>query len=367
MDVITISSCAKARKSRPHHDPLPVPARRCGMTLVAPRASALMILATLAVCNSRIFAEDVSPASVVPCELTANRLVLVPVTINGTGPYRFLLDTGGASTIIRGDLARRLGLPRTGDHEIETVGGTRDLPRGTVAELRLGAERFTDVDVLWMDLEGVRRVDARIQGIIGQDLLRTRNFLLDYESRRLVFDSETAVAVSGRSIPVDWEDGRPLIDALFVDDRAHDRNRNGNREPRRYEWRFVLDSAVTDAILFDRASAPLPDSLRRRATTTMMMQSHVSSRPVMTTMVTGLTIAGVAVREMVAAIVPIVADHPRVEHGLLPASVFRAIYFDNRASRIVINPARLSTGSEKACTAPRPARQCTPPAPSTAS
>src|SRR5439155_5328668 len=46
--------------------------------------------------------------------ITAGRYVIVPVIVNGTGPYRFLLDTGATSTMIAPALAARLRLPAAG-------------------------------------------------------------------------------------------------------------------------------------------------------------------------------------------------------------------------------------------------------------
>ena len=45
---------------------------------------------------------------------------------------------------------------------------------------------------------------------------------------------------------------------------------------------------------------------------------------------------GTALRDVVAALVPTDPEQGRIEDGLLPASLFRAIYFDNRAGEVVI-------------------------------
>jgi predicted aspartyl protease len=41
-------------------------------------------------------------------------MIIVPVSINGSGPYHFLLDTGCAKTMVNQKLADELGLPRVG-------------------------------------------------------------------------------------------------------------------------------------------------------------------------------------------------------------------------------------------------------------
>ena len=98
-----------------------------------------------------------------------------------------------------------------------------------------------------MDLANVRARDARIQGVIGQDLLRTRSFLLDYEARRLTFDP--AEPADGQRLPLDWSDGRPLVRAI-----GHHTGRGGAGQTSA-ALRFVIDSGGTHVILFDRSSA----------------------------------------------------------------------------------------------------------------
>lgn len=283
-------------------------------------------------------------------EVLDDKLVLVRVAVNGAGPYLFLLDTGGASTVVSDTLARQLGLIAAGSHRIDTMSGVRTVGLTRVDELRLGTESFTGIEVLWMDLANLRARDSRIQGVIGQDLLRTRSFLLDYEARRLTFDPTGPT--DGSRLPLDWSDGRPLVRAV-----GHHTGRGGAGQTSA-ALRFVIDSGGTHVILFDRpaptpsspassspapppasAAQPLVNALRRGAATTMTMSNHGGSRPVMTATVDRLELTeGTALREVVTALVPMDPEQGRIEDGLLPASLFRAIYFDNRTNEVVLNP-----------------------------
>ena len=163
-------------------------------------------------------------------EVLDDKLVLVRVMVNGAGPHLFLLDTGGASTVVSDTLARQLGLIPSGSHRIDTMSGSRTVGLARVDELRLGGETFTGVEVLWMDLANLRARDPRIQGVIGQDLLRTRSFLLDYEARRLTFDPDaqppTARVGVGWPAPAARMVGRPSARA-----RRRASRRAGRREP----------------------------------------------------------------------------------------------------------------------------------------
>jgi hypothetical protein len=281
-------------------------------------------------------APDSTPTRSAPIEVLDDKLVLVRVMVNGSGPYPFLLDTGGASTVVSDTLARQLGLIPAGSHRIDTMSGSRTVGLTRVDELRLGTETFTGVDVLWMDLANLRARDSRIQGVIGQDLLRTRSFLLDYEARRLTFDP--AGPTVGPRLPLDWSDGRPLVRVV-----GHHAGRGGACQTNA-DLRFVIDSGGTHVILFDYSAAspatqpqPLVNALRRGAVTTMTMSNHGGSRPVMTATVDRLELAeGTALRDVMTALVPMDPEQGRIEDGLLPASLFRAIYFDNRANEVVL-------------------------------
>jgi predicted aspartyl protease len=268
-------------------------------------------------------------------EVLRDGLVLVKVSVNGSGPHLFLLDTGGASTVVSDTLARQLGLITAGVHRIDTVGGSRTVGQTRVAELRLGSETFTDVDVLSMDLASVQAGDTRIQGVIGQSLLRTRSFLLDYESRRLTFDP--ASPTDGPRLPLDWSDGRPLVRAV-----GYHTGRDGAGQTSA-ALRFVIDSGGTHVILFDQSPAAqsLASALRHGARATMTMTTHAGSRPVTTATVDRLELTeGTALRDVVTALVPMDPGQGRIEDGLLPASLFRAIYFDNRANEVVLSTRR---------------------------
>lgn len=288
--------------------------------------------ATSAAASAAAAAGTPDSARSVRLEVLDDKLVLVRVGVNGAGPFLFLLDTGGASTVVSGTLARQLGLIPAGSHRIDTMSGARTVGLTRVDELRLGSETFTGIEVLWMDLANLRARDSRIQGIIGQDLLRTRSFLLDYEARRLTFDPTGPT--DGPRLPLDWSDGRPLIRAV-----GHHTTGRAGAHQTSAALRLVIDSGGTHVILFDQSPAAqsLASALRPGAKSTMTMSNHGGSRPVMTATVDRLELAeGTALRDVMTALVPMDPEQGRIEDGLLPASLFRAIYFDNRANEVVL-------------------------------
>ena len=65
-------------------------------------------------------------------------MIIVPVSINDSGPYAFLLDTGSGKTMVDQKLADELGLPQVGERKIMGILGST---RMSVVRARLGLGR----------------------------------------------------------------------------------------------------------------------------------------------------------------------------------------------------------------------------------
>jgi aspartyl protease len=253
----------------------------------------------------------------IPARVAAHRLLVVPVTVNGTGPYPFLLDTGATSSMVDEDLARDLGLPPAGRtvQETTTAAGTADLVRATV---RLGSvERCGDV--IRASLAAVRAVDPEIRGIVGQDVLRLANWWLDYRGAALLEDAGGTLGLTdlGERLAVHWHGDRPAIDAQLPDLRL---------------LRLVLDSAASSAVMFGADHAAGKSAGQARMTT---LDDSVTVR---LAAVGPLRAGHAAIPRFPAAFLG--DTDGRSEDGLLPTALFEGIYFDNRAATVVLNPRR---------------------------
>jgi predicted aspartyl protease len=253
----------------------------------------------------------------IPARLAAHRLLVVPVTVNGTGPYPFLLDTGATSSVVDERLARDLGLAPAGRglQETATAGGSVDL---VLAALALGrVERRGEV--IRASLAAVRAVDPAVRGIVGQDLLRLGNWWLDYRGGSLLEDPDGLLALGdlGERLSVHWLGERPAIDTLLPDRRS---------------LRLVLDSAASSAVMFG-GSHPVSAGHDDAEMTTLDDRVTVRLGAV------GPLRAGRAdVPRFSAALLG--DSEGRREDGLLPTALFEGVYFDNRAGAVVLNPRR---------------------------
>ena len=120
----------------------------------------------------------------VPFRLTpgGNPLILVPVFVEGKGPYEFILDTGASISLLSSELGRSLGVAVTGTEEGMGAGGAHTLELGRVGSLSIGDTDLHDVEVALSD-ELARFgavVGARIDGDIGYNVLKHFRVTIDY-------------------------------------------------------------------------------------------------------------------------------------------------------------------------------------------
>jgi hypothetical protein len=98
-------------------------------------------------------------------------LALVPVTINGKGPYTFALDTGASQSLVDSQVAGELRVEKTGSSH--RVAGLTDVARVQtieVAHWRVGAIELPATTVVEANLP-FGNADGGVQGLLGSDML----------------------------------------------------------------------------------------------------------------------------------------------------------------------------------------------------
>jgi predicted aspartyl protease len=168
-----------------------------------PAVIATLLLITLS--DARI------PAGIktTPFDLLEDGSIIVPVTIGGTGPYRFVLDTGSSRTVISKRLWNTLRLPVVAKTLMVTPAGREfayvvrlgDLavdgrPGGTVSAAVMAADRYA--------------AGQQVDGLIGQDVLAAIVYTIDYERRAVVWHAP-GEALPGRRLPLAIRNNRLLV------------------------------------------------------------------------------------------------------------------------------------------------------------
>jgi predicted aspartyl protease len=106
--------------------------------------------------------------------------VVAPVSVNGQGPFRFIVDTGANRSVLSQALADRLGLTASGEGQVHSVYGVSSAPVVQVNSLRYGD--------LAMGAGGPLPVFngpmlAGEHGLLGVDGMAGRRLKIDFDRR----------------------------------------------------------------------------------------------------------------------------------------------------------------------------------------
>lgn len=129
------------------------------------------------------------PAYTLPIDVVTHdkaTLVLVPVTIQGHGPYTFMLDTGSSVSSIDQSLAKKLGLARTGQSKtVRGVASKTKVPLVKVKSWTLGKHaKLRPEEITAVQLP--ESPGAELQGLLGSDQLSGFGAVtIDYPGEKL--------------------------------------------------------------------------------------------------------------------------------------------------------------------------------------
>jgi predicted aspartyl protease len=145
---------------------------------------------------------------------TTDRMT-VPVTVGGTGPFRFLVDTGADRTAISSAMAARLGLDTSEQASLHTVTGMSTVKTATVSNLKLSQKDLRIVDAPILDA-----ANMGADGILGTDSLRSQRVVFDFDKNLMtIVPSEERVASEGGTIVVSGKlrNGRLIVTNAVAD------------------------------------------------------------------------------------------------------------------------------------------------------
>jgi hypothetical protein len=235
--------------------------------------------------------------------IVSGRPVVEGVYLNGQGPYRFLLDTGSQKNQVEAGLARKLGLAATFQRDLYTPAGPSHVQGGKVSQVALGSAQAENQDFLFTNFDGIHTLSPEIRGILGQEFLSHFDYTLDFKHHLLTFGGAPAAGV------------RVAVSVAY-----------GRMEVPTSEGRLVLDSGADMLFLFRKSLRP--------------PNAHISSAGGQSASVTienapDLRIGDRTYHPMQAQFQE-VSDAP--EAGLLPVSLFHAVFVSNSEGYVVFDP-----------------------------
>ncbi len=109
-------------------------------------------------------AEPHCPGNVasVPFRLVNRYQMIVAVSVNHSGPYNFLLDTGTQVTMVDPSLAAELHLNTQGSAEVAGVGFLASAPFAQLDLLEVGSHAVANQKVLVFDFQNSHSVDLHL-------------------------------------------------------------------------------------------------------------------------------------------------------------------------------------------------------------
>ena len=298
----------------------------------------ILSIALTAVAISPLHAEHHCPgniASVTP-RFVQRALIIIPVKINNTGPFDFMVDTGSQLSVIDPSLALELHLKSQGTVGLIAVTNYTQASIADVDTLETGSHIVQKPLVVVQDLGQIRAADPRIRGVLGENFFAHFDVFIDYSHKLLCLDESKNMGerLRGERIPLvapqHPEDDPPFTGRLVVS--VHLSDTGGRR------ILLQLDSGSDGPILYpgnketepsflslarlrgdsirkaQRAFAPLPSQ-------DMRIGSHIFSKvPFVTPANAELDIPG------------------REEDGLLPTILFRSIYISFANRYVMLDP-----------------------------
>ena len=156
----------------------------------------------------------------------AQPLILLPVQVNGRGPFDFILDTGAGTSLLSSDLAKQLDVKVIGSKEGHSAGGKVSVSLAKIDFLAVGGIKLSDVDVGIVDLATIgKTIGAKIDGDLGYNFLKHFRVSIDYRNCEIRLDDPKRAESFSRSakteIPIRLASpAKPLI---LVDVHANGR------------------------------------------------------------------------------------------------------------------------------------------------
>jgi hypothetical protein len=195
-------------------------------------------------------AEPHCPGNVasVPLHITNRHQMIVEVSVNRSGPYNFLLDTGNQITMVDPPLAAELHLNTLGSAVVAGVGFHSAASVAQLDVLEAGTHAVANQKVVVFDLQNPHSVDLHFRGVLGEDFLGRFDVLIDNDHNLLCLDDSSAMlaGVKGPHIPLleptRAADGMPAHMSLIILARLSDGER---------PVRLKLDSGTNVSFLFN--------------------------------------------------------------------------------------------------------------------
>jgi hypothetical protein len=255
---------------------------------------------------------------------------VVQVSINGTGPYNFILDTGSNVTIMRSELIRKLHLSSGPPIPIVTATGETSGHRMIIESMAIAGLAVEHLEINALDR--VRLLNGRVQGILGENFLKNFDILIDNEQQTLFIDRTSSLegTVAGERLSFSRFgsfDYKPTQDRIVVELKIP----SFIGKP----LLFLVDSGIDTATLYP---PPGGQALRALQSSQHVSVSDLSERRDCQIQKAALEIGGDTFRGLELVACEDLTRNKMDTDGLLPTRVFHRFFISHRGEYVIVNP-----------------------------
>jgi predicted aspartyl protease len=123
---------------------------------------------------------EIVPGFVQAFDVDRSDRMTVPVSINGSITYPFIVDTGAERTVIANDLAKLLKLEQGPQLKLATITGTAYADSYMIENLTMNT-----INVELIEAPGLERRNLGAYGLLGIDSLEDHKVLLDFKNTKM--------------------------------------------------------------------------------------------------------------------------------------------------------------------------------------
>ena len=283
-------------------------------------------------CSLPAIAAPAIPGVTARIRIMDDYMIVVPVTINGSGPYDLLLDTGSNNTMLDEKLADELALRRGHEDAVVRVWGSLATSAVYAESFSIAGATVAGKDLTLFTCAMIPGLPPKLRGILGEDFLQKFDILIDYKHQLIRLDPPPGLMsemLKGERLTIQLNgmiSGEPTFGRLVVTGRVGDLGTSSMSllldSGSRYLTLFRDDLGLGSAREIVMDSSRPPGSSKAIRLETRTVRSLMLGR----TEISNILVIAVAGKQ-----------RPDVD-GLMPTSLFRSIFISHQGRFVVLNP-----------------------------
>ncbi len=182
-------------------------------TLAGDSAAAIMVEPDKAITEQAVAPNLADGATeVIALDEDRNKRLTIPVMIEGSGPYDFMIDTGSQATAVTHEINAALSLSSLGTATLVGMASTRDVEIVEVEKLEVGSHEVFD-----LVSPVLSKTHVGADGIIGLDSLQDFRVLIDFRDESIAVEDVSKIKNYRRGFEIVVR-ARPQLGQLLITD-----------------------------------------------------------------------------------------------------------------------------------------------------